>query len=114
MARSNTSNPEVDKLQQLIHSDPSGGWDKCWEKGMTPWDLGQPTPILVHLHQTGTLPKGRALIPGCGSGHDVVAIASPERFVVGLDVSENAIKQATKVRANTFVFLDLVLQSFKD
>lgn len=64
---------------------------------MTPWDLGQPTPILVHLHQTGTLPKGRALIPGCGSGHDVVAIASPERFVVGLDVSENAIKQATKV-----------------
>lgn len=44
----------------------------------------------------------------------MVAIASPERFVVGLDVSENAIKQATKVRANTFVFLDLVLQSFKD
>ncbi|KAL3329951.1 hypothetical protein AABB24_034023, partial [Solanum stoloniferum] len=97
MARSNTSKPKVDKMQQLLHADPSGGWDKCWEKGMTPWDLGQPTPILVHLHQTGTLPKGRALIPGCGSGHDVVAIASPERFVVGLDVSENAIKQATKV-----------------
>lgn len=34
---------------------------------MTPWDLGQPTPILVHLHQTGTLPKGRSLVPGCGS-----------------------------------------------
>ncbi|KAF3684554.1 putative thiol methyltransferase 2-like isoform X3 [Capsicum annuum] len=74
-----------------------GGWDKCWEKGVTPWDLGQPTPILVHLHQTGTLPKGRALVPGCGSGHDVAAIACPERFVVGLDVSENAIKQATKL-----------------
>ncbi|WMV40848.1 hypothetical protein MTR67_034233 [Solanum verrucosum] len=111
MARSNTSKPKVDKLQQLLHSDPSGGWDKCWEKGMTPWDLGQPTPILVHLHQTGTLPKGRALIPGCGSGHDVVAIASPERFVVGLDVSENAIKQATKLfssskSAENFAFLE--------
>ncbi|XP_055820066.1 uncharacterized protein LOC129888994 isoform X4 [Solanum dulcamara] len=98
MARSNTSNPNVDKLQQLLHSDPSGGWDKCWEKGVTPWDLGQTAPILVHLHQTGALPKGRALVPGCGSGHDVVAIACPERFVVGLDVSENAIKQATKLR----------------
>lgn len=44
-------------------------------------------------------------------GHDVAAIACPERFVVGLDVSENAIKQATKVRVNTFGYFDLVLQS---
>ena len=39
---------------------------------MTPWDLGQPTPILVHLHQTGALPKGRALVPGCGSVSSMV------------------------------------------
>lgn len=45
----------------------SGGWDASWEKGVTPWDLGQPTPVILHLHQTGALPKGRALIPGCGS-----------------------------------------------
>ncbi|XP_016471121.1 putative thiol methyltransferase 2 isoform X1 [Nicotiana tabacum] len=114
MARSHSSKdsqPKVDKMQQLVHSDPSGGWEKCWEKGLTPWDLGQPTPILVDLHQRGALPKGRALVPGCGSGHDVVAIACPERFVVGLDVSENAIKQATKLfssskRAEYFAFLE--------
>ncbi|XP_016471122.1 putative thiol methyltransferase 2 isoform X2 [Nicotiana tabacum] len=70
MARSHSSKdsqPKVDKMQQLVHSDPSGGWEKCWEKGLTPWDLGQPTPILVDLHQRGALPKGRALVPGCGS-----------------------------------------------
>ena len=44
-----------------------GGWEKCWEQGLTPWDLGHPTPIILHLHQTGALPKGRALVPGCGS-----------------------------------------------
>lgn len=44
-----------------------GGWEKCWEQGVTPWDLGRPTPIILHLHQTGALPKGRALVPGCGS-----------------------------------------------
>ena len=39
---------------------------------MTPWDLGQPTPVILHLHQTGALPKGRALIPGCGSVSSMV------------------------------------------
>jgi len=39
---------------------------------VTPWDLGQPTPVILHLHQTGALPKGRALIPGCGSVSSMV------------------------------------------
>ncbi|XP_020247474.1 probable thiol methyltransferase 2 isoform X1 [Asparagus officinalis] len=70
------------------------GWEKCWEEGVTPWDLGQPTPVVLHLLQTGTLPKGRILVPGCGTGYDVVAMASPDRHVVGLDVSRNAVKKA--------------------
>lgn len=45
----------------------SGGWQDSWEQGVTPWDLGRPTPVILHLHQTGALPKGRALVPGCGS-----------------------------------------------
>ncbi|XP_038678869.1 probable thiol methyltransferase 2 isoform X2 [Tripterygium wilfordii] len=68
--KSNTTNqvnPRVDKLQQVLNSDSSGGWDRCWEEGLTPWDLGKPTPILLHLHKTGALRKGRALVPGCGS-----------------------------------------------
>ncbi|KAK9288702.1 hypothetical protein L1049_017165 [Liquidambar formosana] len=103
------SNPNVDKLKQIMDSDPTDGWEKCWEQGLTPWDLGKPTPIILHLHQTGSLPKGRALVPGCGSGHDVVAIACPERFVVGLDISDSAIKKAKELssllpNANYFTF----------
>jgi hypothetical protein len=30
-------------------------------------------------------------------GHDVVAMASPERFVVGLDISESALAKANEV-----------------
>lgn len=94
-----SANPNVDRLQQLLHSPSSGGWDKCWEEGLTPWDLGKPTPVLVHLHQTGSLPKGRTLIPGCGSGYDVVTIACPKRYVVGLDISGKAIERAKKLSA---------------
>lgn len=86
----------VDELRQIVHSHSSDGWEKSWRQGVTPWDLGQPTPILLHLLQTASLPKGRVLLPGCGSGHDVIAIASPDRYVVGLDISESAIEIATK------------------
>ncbi|KAM7489354.1 hypothetical protein LguiB_026838 [Lonicera macranthoides] len=93
--------PGVSKIQQILDSDSTGGWEKCWDEGVTPWDLGQPTPIIVHLHRIGALPKGRALVPGCGSGHDVVAIACPERYVVGLDISDSAIKTAIELSSSS-------------
>ncbi|GAY50619.1 hypothetical protein CUMW_128090 [Citrus unshiu] len=86
--------------KQLMHIESSGGWEKCWEEGLTPWDIGQPAPIIVHLHQSGALPKGRALVPGCGTGYDVVAMASPERYVVGLEISDIAIKKAEELSSS--------------
>ncbi|KAI4304157.1 hypothetical protein MLD38_039708 [Melastoma candidum] len=104
--------PRVDSLQQVLQSQshPTDGWDKCWEQGLTPWDLGRPTPIVEHLLRIGALPRGRALVPGCGSGFDVVSMACPERFVVGLDVSDKALQRATQlhsssVNADNFMFL---------
>ncbi|KAG8061753.1 hypothetical protein GUJ93_ZPchr0003g16717 [Zizania palustris] len=96
------SNPVVARLRQLIAGQVStAGWSRCWEEGVTPWDLGQPTPAVVRLVQSGTLPAGDAttvLVPGCGTGYDVVALSSPGRFVVGLDICETAINKAKQAR----------------
>ncbi|XP_020248249.1 probable thiol methyltransferase 2 [Asparagus officinalis] len=107
-----SSNPEVTKLRQIFSQVPASadGWEKSWEKGVTPWDLGQPTPVVLHLLETGTLPKGRILVPGCGTGYDVVAMASPDRHVLGLDISSTAVKKANEwssslPNANYFNFL---------
>ncbi|GAB2265471.1 trans-aconitate methyltransferase 1 [Dionaea muscipula] len=89
--------PEVYKMRELVSHDPLGGWDRCWEEAMTPWDLGQPTPILLHLLQTDSIPSGRTLVPGCGSGYDVIALACPERCVIGLDISDIAISKAREL-----------------
>uniref|UniRef100_Q9ZSZ7 Methyl chloride transferase n=1 Tax=Batis maritima TaxID=4436 RepID=Q9ZSZ7_BATMA len=72
----------------------SGGWEKCWVEEVIPWDLGVPTPLVLHLVKNNALPNGKGLVPGCGGGYDVVAMANPERFMVGLDISENALKKA--------------------
>ncbi|XP_026390399.1 thiocyanate methyltransferase 1-like isoform X2 [Papaver somniferum] len=90
---------KVEKMQGILdeYAEFSGSWDKCWEQGVTPWDLDQPTPVLLQLLEKETLPKGRFLVPGCGAGHDVIATANPERYVVGLDFSEIAITKARKI-----------------
>ncbi|EPS63916.1 hypothetical protein M569_10868, partial [Genlisea aurea] len=94
-----SQNPEVIKFQQVFRSETNGYWDRCWEEGLTPWDLGSPTPLLLQLHNTGSLPTGRALVPGCGSGYDVEAIACPERHAIGLEISDSAIKKAKELHS---------------
>ncbi|XP_058101917.1 probable thiol methyltransferase 2 isoform X1 [Magnolia sinica] len=107
------SDPSKSKLQEMLSGSSStdDGWDKCWEQGLTPWDLGGPTPVILDLLKTGALPNGRVLIPGCGSGYDVVAIASPERYVVGLDISDSAIKIAREKHCRFFCAIEPSLRS---
>ncbi|XP_043688978.1 thiocyanate methyltransferase 1-like [Telopea speciosissima] len=57
--------------------------------------------MILHLLQNDVLPKGRVLVPGCGSGYDVVAIASPQRYVVGLDISDLALKRAKEISSSS-------------
>ncbi|WOL04461.1 putative thiol methyltransferase 2 isoform X1 [Canna indica] len=108
--RDPASNPKVVELRKCINKDAKDGWEKCWEEGLTPWDLGQTTPAVSGLVQSGSLPKGRVLIPGCGHGYDVVAMAGPDRYVVGLDISTSATEKAKALssslpNANQFTFV---------
>jgi methyl halide transferase len=65
----------------------STGWEDLWRDGLTPWDLGQPTPLLIHeLEQQmkyHNIPQETcfksngvrySLVPGCGSAYDLVTI----------------------------------------
>ncbi|KAH0924829.1 hypothetical protein HID58_017085 [Brassica napus] len=102
--------PPEEVAKFLPETVEEGGWEKCWEDGITPWDQGRATPLVVHLVDSSSLPLGRALVPGCGGGHDVVAMASPERFVVGLDISESALAKAAETygsspKAKYFTFV---------
>ncbi len=73
-------------------------WEKAWSEGRTGWDAGASAPALVELVERGVLPNGRALVPGCGAGYDVFALASPERSVVGLDIAPTAAARFESLR----------------
>ncbi|MDQ3199707.1 MAG: TPMT family class I SAM-dependent methyltransferase [Verrucomicrobiota bacterium] len=70
-------------------------WEEAYQRRETPWEKGKPHPALVDfVTENGPL-AGEIFVPGCGSGHDVRALVTPENHVVGIDLAPFAIKKAT-------------------
>jgi SAM-dependent methyltransferase len=71
----------------------SNEWQQRYESNDTPWEKGVPHPALVDFLQRHPI-RGCVLIPGCGKGHDVRAVAATADEVVGLDIAAAAIAAA--------------------
>ena len=73
-------------------------WDKRWREGETPWEKGEPAPPLLELlanaEESELIRGASGFVPGCGSGHDVRALASAGARVLGLDLSPYAVEKA--------------------
>lgn len=77
-------------------------WEACYREGNTPWDKGSAAPPLLDLIERlgpALWGEGPVLVPGCGLGHDVRALAALGIPVVGVDISETAIASARSIPA---------------
>ena len=66
-------------------------WQRHYESNDLGWDLGQVAPPFVKLWEEGKLPVGKALVPGCGRGHEVIFLAENGFEVTAIDFSEGAV-----------------------
>ena len=88
-------------------------WDASYRTGETPWDKGAAAaPLLEWLALPGHRLEGEVIVPGCGLGHDVRAIAALEtvRAVCGPDLSARALelaRQQPAVGKETYLLADL-------
>ena len=91
------ADPNADYLNMSIQ-EYNSRWDERWKKNYTPWDLGEPAPGLIDLFQLEKFgDSGIALVPGCGSGYEVVWISKFRNWsAVGIDISEKAIQVASQ------------------
>lgn len=69
------------------------GWEDRYRTGDMPWEKGAAHPALVDYLKRAPV-RGRVLVPGCGTGHDVRAIAATADEVVGLDIAKSAVAMA--------------------
>lgn len=72
-------------------------WEKRYKTGDTPWEKGSPAPPLLEtIGKLGLEIWGdsQVLVPGCGSGHDVRALAAAGLTPIGVDLAPLAIERA--------------------
>lgn len=70
----------------------SSYWQARYDEGSTGWDRGGPSPTLLRWLESGELRPCRILVPGCGRGHEVVALASRGFEVTGVDFAAAAVE----------------------
>ncbi len=73
-------------------------WERWYQAGDTPWDLGGPTPVFARLIREARLTPGKLLIPGAGRGYDALAFAQAGFEVTSVDLAPSAC-QALRERA---------------
>ncbi|KAF0685934.1 Aste57867_22252 [Aphanomyces stellatus] len=73
-------------------------WERAWTENVTPWELQSVNPSFVE--GLALLPKTRnarrVLVPGCGSGFDLLHLHANGWEATGLDISHTAIDIARK------------------
>ena len=66
-------------------------WEARYREGNTGWDRGDASPALAAWLESGRIDPCRVLIPGCGRGHEVLALARRGFAVTALDFAPSAV-----------------------
>lgn len=78
---------------------PQDRWEHLYRHGGDGWEMGRPTPPLERYLTAQPLLAGqRALVVGCGRGHEAIVLgqaSAPGAQVVGIDIAPSAVQLAT-------------------
>lgn len=66
-------------------------WEARYRDGNTGWDRGDASPALAAWLAGGELAPCRALVPGCGRGHEVLVLARRGFAVTAVDFAPSAV-----------------------
>ncbi len=79
--------------QQLNSPSHPEFWRDFYRRNELNWDLGEPSPPFVQLHESGRIAPCRVAVPGCGSGWEVAWLARRGYRVTGIDFAPEALER---------------------
>ena len=74
----------------------SQAWDKRYQENTAHWDRGDISPNLLYWLDSERLKPCRILIPGCGNGYEVLALAERGFDVTAIDIAPTPIENIRK------------------
>ena len=89
-------------------------WESFYQANELSWDYGEASPGLVDFLSSSRneIPLGRALVPGCGRGHDARALAEAGWNVLGMDIAPSSIPIAKQLATDNGLEIDFQLGDF--
>ncbi|MGQ9897545.1 MAG: methyltransferase domain-containing protein [Acidobacteriota bacterium] len=97
-----------------LDADTASFWDEKYRADLTPWDRGDVSPALAHWLENGALTPCRILIPGCGLGHEVMALARRGFEVWGVDIALTPVQKLREKLAAEGLTAHLVQGDVRD
>jgi methyl halide transferase len=91
-------------MTNLTHHD----WDQHYVEGNLPWDSGVPSKELIRVLDEESIPPGRAVELGCGTGTNAIYLASRGFDVTGFDVAPAALAAARQKAAQSSAKVNFV------
>ena len=67
-------------------------WERHYDEKDLRWDLDKVASPFVHLWEKRDIPPCKAIVPGCGAGHEVMFLAEKGFEVTAVDYSHGAIR----------------------
>ncbi|EGW36950.1 class I SAM-dependent methyltransferase [Desulfosporosinus sp. OT] len=87
-------------------------FNKRYELGNTPWDIGKPDFNLIQIVSTMAIEPCKALDIGCGTGNNSLWLSQNNFDVLGIDTSEIAIQKALEEASKTNVKCTFFVSNF--
>ena len=87
-------------------------WEERYQQGKTGWDRGNVSPNLNYWLEQGLLKPCRILVPGCGNGYEVLALAEQGFEVVALDIAATPIENLHQKTQDKAYQIELVQADF--
>ncbi len=95
--------------KQTLKNKPNF-WSERYNKGDTPWELGEPHSYLTSNFHSLKVLKSQVLVLGSGLGHDAAYIASKGHFVTAIEsckqAHELAVEKYGKQSGLTLIYAD--------
>ncbi|MDJ0738760.1 MAG: methyltransferase domain-containing protein [Gammaproteobacteria bacterium] len=88
--------------------DRRSGWERRYREGRTAWDRGSVSPALTHWLDADGGVRGRVLVPGCGHGHEVVALVRAGCDVTAVDIAAAPVMRLRARLADAALHADVV------